>query len=371
MEASLAPRWGQMGPDSGRRPEFGLNPEVAARRNTSKTSAQTVPISPNQPENRAENRAENVTKTVRKTVPKTARRTVNALNKRPYFRMVDTYATPFLFDRPSGPPAWHDPGDHPPLVRNRRHCRRNDPRRPVARARRGSRAPQTRGPAARFRAPCPPRTLPRPATGRTAATVIRNSWPNPPTRSPPPPTRWPSPGARSKSARSSATWRKTKTGSARAASAGGGGSGGAPKGRGPSRPSSGACDGCNSGRNTRSILCPTARGAKWRWRSTPRCRKHSPGSSPANREVITQRLVDAAVHRALRPWTRKQEIERALQAGMNKLAWDVRYRSEYAPLKQRAWEAAVAAVGKVREEAELQRDGDRRGAGGAADDPGV
>jgi excisionase family DNA binding protein len=72
---------------------------------------------------------------------------------------------------------------------------------------------------------------------------------------------------------------------------------------------------------------------------------------PSQPETITRRLVDAAVHRALRPWNRKQDIERAHQAGMNKLAWDVRYGSEYAPLKQRAWEAAVAAVGKVREEA--------------------
>jgi excisionase family DNA binding protein len=72
---------------------------------------------------------------------------------------------------------------------------------------------------------------------------------------------------------------------------------------------------------------------------------------PSQPEVITQRLVDAAVHRALRPWNRKQEIDRALQAGMYKLAWDVRYRSEYAGLKQRAWEVAVAAVGKVRAEA--------------------
>jgi excisionase family DNA binding protein len=71
---------------------------------------------------------------------------------------------------------------------------------------------------------------------------------------------------------------------------------------------------------------------------------------PSQPEAITQRLVDAAVHRALRPWNRKQEIERALQAGMYKLALDVRYRSEYAGLKQRAWEAAAAAVGKVREE---------------------
>jgi hypothetical protein len=75
------------------------------------------------------------------------------------------------------------------------------------------------------------------------------------------------------------------------------------------------------------------------------------GLQPSQPEGITRRLVDAAVHRALGPWTRKQEIERALRAGMNKLAWDVRCGSGYAPLKQRAWDAAVAAVHKVREEA--------------------
>jgi excisionase family DNA binding protein len=72
---------------------------------------------------------------------------------------------------------------------------------------------------------------------------------------------------------------------------------------------------------------------------------------PSQPDVITRRLVDAAVHRALRPWTRKQEIERALKAGMNRLAWDVRCGSEYVSLKQRAWDAALAAVSKLREEA--------------------
>jgi excisionase family DNA binding protein len=72
---------------------------------------------------------------------------------------------------------------------------------------------------------------------------------------------------------------------------------------------------------------------------------------PSQPAAITQHLVDAAVHRALGPWTRKQEMERALQAGMNKLSWNIRYGSEYAGLKQRAWEAAVAAVRQVREEA--------------------
>ena len=72
---------------------------------------------------------------------------------------------------------------------------------------------------------------------------------------------------------------------------------------------------------------------------------------PSQSDAITRRLVDAAVHKALGPWTRRQEFERALKAGMSRLAWDVRCSSEYAPLKQRAWDAAVAAVCKLREEA--------------------
>ena len=75
------------------------------------------------------------------------------------------------------------------------------------------------------------------------------------------------------------------------------------------------------------------------------------GLQPSQPGAITRRLVDAAVRRALGPWNRKQDIERALQAGMNKLSWNVSYGSEYKELKQRAWDAAVAAVRKVREEA--------------------
>src|SRR6266849_7579715 len=40
---------------------------------------------------------------------------------------------------------------------------------------------------------------------------------------------------------------------------------------------------------------------------------------PSQPEAITRRLVDAAVRKALGPWNRKQEIERALKAGMNSL----------------------------------------------------
>ena len=69
---------------------------------------------------------------------------------------------------------------------------------------------------------------------------------------------------------------------------------------------------------------------------------------------VTQPLVDAAVHKALAPWTKSQDVERALATGMSRLGWNVHHRSEYAPLKQRAWDAAVAAVRRVRAEASYQ-----------------
>ncbi len=71
-------------------------------------------------------------------------------------------------------------------------------------------------------------------------------------------------------------------------------------------------------------------------------------------EAITRPIVDAAVRRALGPWRRKQEIANAVRSGMNKLPWEVRYRSEHASLKQRAWDAVIEAVGRLREEASSQ-----------------
>jgi excisionase family DNA binding protein len=70
---------------------------------------------------------------------------------------------------------------------------------------------------------------------------------------------------------------------------------------------------------------------------------------PSHSEATMVRLVDAAVHKALGPWTRKYDTERALKAGLDRLPPEVRYRAEHAGLKQRAWEAAVAAVSKVRD----------------------
>jgi hypothetical protein len=66
---------------------------------------------------------------------------------------------------------------------------------------------------------------------------------------------------------------------------------------------------------------------------------------------ITQRVVDAAVHRALRPWTRKQEMEQALTSSIDKLPWAVREHSEFGRLKQLAWEAAVEGLRNLCEEA--------------------
>src|ERR1017187_10588243 len=44
----------------------------------------------------------------------------------------DADATPFLFDWPSGAPAWQHLGGHPRLMRKPRDCSRNQPRRPLA-----------------------------------------------------------------------------------------------------------------------------------------------------------------------------------------------------------------------------------------------
>lgn len=52
-------------------------------------------------------------------------------------------------------------------------------------------------------------------------------------------------------------------------------------------------------------------------------------------DEITRRLVDAVVRRALRPWQRKQDIQRALKSAMNRLPWDVQNNSEWASVKQR------------------------------------
>ena len=61
----------------------------------------------------------------------------------------------------------------------------------------------------------------------------------------------------------------------------------------------------------------------------------------------TQRLVDAAVEKVLRPWKRKKEIRSAIESSINRLPWDINYRPEWAPLKQRALEAAAATIGKL------------------------
>jgi excisionase family DNA binding protein len=68
---------------------------------------------------------------------------------------------------------------------------------------------------------------------------------------------------------------------------------------------------------------------------------------PDQPQRTTQGLVDAAVAKALRPWKRKKEIRSAIEAALHRLPWDINYSPEWAPLKQRALEAAAAAIGKL------------------------
>lgn len=69
--------------------------------------------------------------------------------------------------------------------------------------------------------------------------------------------------------------------------------------------------------------------------------------SPDQAWYTTQRLVDAAVEKVLRPWKRKKEIRSAAESALNRLPWDINYGLEWAPVKQRALEAATAAIGKL------------------------
>src|SRR5262249_18609462 len=75
------------------------------------------------------------------------------------------------------------------------------------------------------------------------------------------------------------------------------------------------------------------------------------GSQPNRAEALTLRLLNAAVTKALRPWHRREEMQRAIDAAMNRLPGAVRYRPEWGALKQRAWDAAANAVARLREEA--------------------
>jgi excisionase family DNA binding protein len=70
---------------------------------------------------------------------------------------------------------------------------------------------------------------------------------------------------------------------------------------------------------------------------------------PSQSKQLIERLVNGAVERALGPWKGKEDISRAIKAAHDRLPWDVQYRAEHASLKQRAIEAAMAAVGRLRE----------------------
>jgi len=68
---------------------------------------------------------------------------------------------------------------------------------------------------------------------------------------------------------------------------------------------------------------------------------------PDQPQYTTQRLVDAAVAKALRPWKRKKEIRSAIESALHRLPSDINHRPEWAPLKQRALEATAAAIAKL------------------------
>jgi excisionase family DNA binding protein len=68
---------------------------------------------------------------------------------------------------------------------------------------------------------------------------------------------------------------------------------------------------------------------------------------PDQPQRTTQGLVDAAVAKALRPWKRKKEIRSAIESALRRLPWDINHRPEWAPVKQRALEAAAGAIGKL------------------------
>ncbi|MGA2186752.1 MAG: helix-turn-helix domain-containing protein [Bryobacteraceae bacterium] len=74
-------------------------------------------------------------------------------------------------------------------------------------------------------------------------------------------------------------------------------------------------------------------------------------AQPDQPRYTTQRLVDAAVERALRPWRRKTEIRKAIESAIRSLPWEINDHSEWALLKNRALEAAAAAINKLQAEA--------------------
>jgi len=60
--------------------------------------------------------------------------------------------------------------------------------------------------------------------------------------------------------------------------------------------------------------------------------------------------VGAAAEKALRPWRRRQTINTAFDDAMRRLPWEIRYRAEFADLKQRAQESIAAALNRTGEE---------------------
>jgi excisionase family DNA binding protein len=71
------------------------------------------------------------------------------------------------------------------------------------------------------------------------------------------------------------------------------------------------------------------------------------GLHPDQPRRTTQRLVDAAVAKALRPWKRQKDIRSAIESTPHRLPSGLNYDSEWASLKQRATEAAATSIAKL------------------------
>jgi excisionase family DNA binding protein len=71
----------------------------------------------------------------------------------------------------------------------------------------------------------------------------------------------------------------------------------------------------------------------------------------ATDETTIKRLISAAIEKALVPWRRVQDRQKAIESAVNQLPFEVKYLPEFAALKSRAAEAATAAVAKLGEDA--------------------
>jgi hypothetical protein len=72
---------------------------------------------------------------------------------------------------------------------------------------------------------------------------------------------------------------------------------------------------------------------------------------PEQPTALIQRLIGAAVEKALVPWRRRSGRQEAIEGAMNQFAGEVLYRPEFAALKGRAYQAISFAIDRCGEEA--------------------